>query len=549
MLEVLVYVECHSNYSSTTHAHAMNPCGLSFVNTAYLSVAIASLFYIRALLRCKARKRGLSLPPGPPRLPIVGNLLNMPKIKPWEGYRSIRKIYGDITYLQVFAQPIVIIGKVALATEYLEKHSANTSDRPSNPVFELSGQDFNFAFMPYGEWWRRHRRTLWQHFHRRAATKYQPTQKNKTLEFLYKLLKTPSRLDTHLKTLFTSTLLKIVYDVDAVDEDDEHARLADEAIEGIRLSTPGGFAVEVLPFLRHVPAWVPGAGFQSLLAQCKASNERLIHVLFDGAKESMRCGGLGPCLAGDMLFQGPIDSPSDPTLDQVFKNVCAVTFEAGADTTFIALQAVFVALALHPSVQKKAQDELDALVGPSRLPDFSDGDALVYTNALIKEVLRWHTITPLGMPHRVINDDEFCGHFIPAGTMVFANIWDMMHDPDVYEHPDEFRPERFIRGDKLDATAQDPFSIVFGFGRRICPGRHYAYNSLFIAVACVLHVFDIRLPLDRDGCPIQIKHEQNHGLLSRPADTRCTITPRSAEAASLILESPSIREVLTQHGV
>ncbi|KAI0670955.1 CyP450 monooxygenase [Trametes maxima] len=519
--------------------------GPTFVYTVPLAFAVVGVIYFRSLILWQARKRGLPLPPGPPGLPLVGNFFNMPKVKPWEGYRDIRKTYGDIAYLRAFTQPVVIIGNAALARDYLEKHSANTSDRPSNPVFELSGQDFNFAFMPYGQWWRRHRRTLWQHFHRRAAVQYQPTQRDKTYEFLFKLLKTPLRLDTHLKTLFTSTLLKIIYDVNAMSEDDEHARLADEAIEGIRLSTPGGFAVEILPFLRHVPAWVPGAGFQSLLARCKASNERLIHVLFDEAKEYMSRGELGRCLAADMLAQVPLGSPSDPTLNQVFKNVCAVTFEGEYPVlTFIALQAVFIALALHPNVQKKAQQELGTLVGPSRLPDFSDINALVYINALVMETLRWHTITPLGMPHRVVGDDEFQGHFFPAGTMIFANIWDMMHDPDVYEHPDEFRPERFIRDGALDTTAQpDPTSFAFGFGRRICPGRHYAYNSLFIAVACTLHVFDVGLPLDGDGRPIEIKHEQSHGLLSRPVDTRCTIMPRSAEATALILQAQSLLDI------
>ena len=87
------------------------------------------------------------------------------------------------------------------------------------------------------------------------------------------------------------------------------------------------------------------------------------------------------------------------------------------------LQATLLALSLYPKVQKKAQAELDAVVGPNRLPDFGDRDSLVYINAIVKEALRWFTIVPLGMPHRTLEDDEFRGYFIPAGTTVYGNVW------------------------------------------------------------------------------------------------------------------------------
>lgn len=80
-------------------------------------------------------------------------------------------------------------------------------------------------------------------------------------------------------------------------------------------------------------------------------------------------------------------------------------------------------MALYPDVQKRAQAELDAVVGPGRLPDHSDTDALVYINAVIKETLRWHVVLPLGVPHRTLEDDEVNGYFIPAGTTIIANVW------------------------------------------------------------------------------------------------------------------------------
>ena len=85
--------------------------------------------------------------------------------------------------------------------------------------------------------------------------------------------------------------------------------------------------------------------------------------------------------------------------------------------------AFFLAMALYPEVQKKAQQELDAVVGSERLPDFSDRPSLPYVNAIVRELLRWHPATPMGVPHRILADDEYNGYTIPAGTTVFVNIW------------------------------------------------------------------------------------------------------------------------------
>ena len=83
----------------------------------------------------------------------------------------------------------------------------------------------------------------------------------------------------------------------------------------------------------------------------------------------------------------------------------------------------FLGVSLHPEVLRKAHAELDAVVGPHRLPDFGDRDSLPYINAIIKESLRWHSALPIGLPHANVTDDEFRGYFIPAGTILIANTW------------------------------------------------------------------------------------------------------------------------------
>ena len=80
-------------------------------------------------------------------------------------------------------------------------------------------------------------------------------------------------------------------------------------------------------------------------------------------------------------------------------------------------------MAMHPEVQRKAQEELDRVIGGDRLPAFEDQASLPYLNALLKEVLRWHIVTPIGLPHCTVADDMYNGYHIPAKTIVMVNIW------------------------------------------------------------------------------------------------------------------------------
>ncbi|KAH9929054.1 cytochrome P450 [Epithele typhae] len=229
--------------------------------------------------------------------------------------------------------------------------------------------------------------------------------------------------------------------------------------------------------------------------------------------------------------------------EDIIQNIGAVAFEGGADTSFSTILGILTALALNPGVVAKAHAELDAVVGASRFPDFSDRVALVYVSAIVLEGLRWHNVAPLGAPHYTMTDDELDGLFIPAGTIVIANTWACLHDPEAYPDPEQFRPERFISDGQLDKSVRDPTAFAFGYGRRICPGRHFAVDSIFINIASILHVFDVTPPVDDNGRPVNVVYEATEGIISYPVDSRCTIKPRSAQAERLIRSQNTKAEV------
>ncbi|PSR93709.1 hypothetical protein PHLCEN_2v4604 [Hermanssonia centrifuga] len=123
-------------------------------------------------------------------------------------------------------------------------------------------------------------------------------------------------------------------------------------------------------------------------------------------------------------------------------------------------------MAMYPDAQKKAQAELDRVLGSGRLPTFEDRDSLPYVEAIILESIRWMPAVPLGVSHRIFVEDEYKGYRIPKGTTIIPNAWAMLHNPDDFPSPEEFNPDRFIKNGSLDVKVQDPSTIAFGFGRR-----------------------------------------------------------------------------------
>jgi cytochrome P450 len=156
-------------------------------------------------------------------------------------------------------------------------------------------------------------------------------------------------------------------------------------------------------------------------------------------------------------------------------------------------------MAIHPEVQKKAQKEIDQLLGGERLPTLSDRDSLPYISAVMKEIFRWHAPLPISVPKLLKEDDAYKGYFLPKGAIVMENIWAVFQDPVVYPEPHIFNPERFLKDGKLDPSAKNPEDRVFGSARRICPGRHFADRAVFLRIASILATFSIEPGMNEKG--------------------------------------------------
>jgi len=246
-------------------------------------------------------------------------------------------------------------------------------------------------------------------------------------------------------------------------------------------------------------------------------------------KKAMTAGTAQPSFTASLMEEAADKDDSTQYEDDV-RGAGAVSYAAGSDTTVSAIHMFMLAMVLNPEVQRKAQAELDNVIGPGRLPEFYDRENLPYINAVCRETIRWHPVLPLGVAHRVTQNDVYGNYFIPDGAIIIGNSWKMLHDEATYgSETEKFRPERFLVPGMKEPNA------AFGFGRRICPGRYMADNSVFIGVCSILKVFDIKPARDESGNEIRVHAAFTSGFISHPESFKCSITPRSASVERLLL--------------
>ncbi|KAF5385581.1 hypothetical protein D9757_006773 [Collybiopsis confluens] len=191
-------------------------------------------------------------------------------------------------------------------------------------------------------------------------------------------------------------------------------------------------------------------------------------------------------------------------------------------------------MVMHPDVQAKGQAEIDQLVGTDRLPTFEDRKFLPFVESIYREVGRLYPPLPLCISHASIGDDVYRDYIIPKGCIVIPNIWAMNRDPERYANPDAFRPERFLESPKGPFTSINDIS-AFGFGRRVCPGRYMADNTVWLTIASVLATLNLGKAKDEAGSEIEVSEEFTNAFFCHPKPYKCSIAPRSPSAKGLIL--------------
>ncbi|KAF8995974.1 cytochrome P450 [Cyathus striatus] len=481
-----------------------------------------------------------SLPPGPKPIPLLGNLRDLTTKELWLPAHKWAKQYGDVVYMHVLGQGLVFLNSPKAASDLLDKRGSIYSDKPQlMMVGELCGCKHMVAFTAYGDESKRQRRLMHKAFGVNAIPAYHPLLNTETNSFLRRLLADPADYVKHIRRYAGGLTLSVVYGYEVKSNDDKFLDLAEECVDLLanRIASGGGiWPVDIFPALRHLPNWFPGAAFKRNAAIWKAKMEEFVDTPYEFVKNSMKSGSYKQSFTSTLLEDETAKAAENFEFD--LKWTANSMYSASGDTTMTAISHFLLALMNHPEVLRKAQQEIDTVVGSERLPSFEDRPNLPYLECVLNETYRWGVPVPLSLPHRLMEDDVYNGMLIPKGSLVFGNIWAMLRNEEIFPEPDSFKPERYLeKVDAATAKMMHPRSYVFGFGRRQCPGKELVESSIWLLMARMIATLDINKAKDDSGNVIEPDVKFENQIFRIPNAFPCDIRPRSENALKLIRES------------
>ncbi|KDQ57266.1 hypothetical protein JAAARDRAFT_35893 [Jaapia argillacea MUCL 33604] len=453
---------------------------------------LSVLWLVRRLSRIGRRKVGL--PPGPPTAPLLGNLHIFPTEFAHYKFTEWAQVYGDVYSLKIGPGTAIVISSAEAVRELMDKRSATTVDRPPNFMADAVTGGLNMVLARYTEEWRILRRTASAVLTPNASARHLHIQRAEAAQLMYDLLQAPQGFYTHIRRYANSVMMSILYGKRCPRYETREAtaffhvqHLWEAALE------PGAHPpVDLLPFLRYIPErWAP---WKKLCKEVRKLQRELYFGLLGECEDRVWKGEDSGCFMDEVVLRQEEFAMSR----EMTGYLGGVLIEGGSDTTSSFLQTVVLALTAFPETLRKAQEEIDRVVGPNRLPTPEDIDHLPYIQAIIKETHRFRPVAPLAVPHCTLAFEEYRGFLIPEGTTIFVNTWGIYHDPKAFDEPEVFNPDRYIAseyGTKPAFDASDfKHTLPFGSGRRICPGIHVANNSLIVNTMNLIWGFNFSPP-------------------------------------------------------
>ncbi|KAK4601170.1 hypothetical protein RGQ29_010649 [Quercus rubra] len=431
--------------------------------------------------------------PGPRGLPVIGSMSLMVNL----AHHKLTKAAEWCNAKRLMAFSVGETRFIITSNPDVAKEILNSSVFADRPVKESAySLMFNRAigFAPYGVYWRTLRRIASTHLFCTKQINASEAQRSKIASQMVSMTMIAcnssssggefSVRDTlkraSLNNMMCSTFGRN-YDLSQFDSETE---------ELSQLVSEGYDLLGKLNWSDHLP-WIAGLDLQGIRFRCSNIVPRVNRFVNRIIQEHKEQTGQRNHDFVDVLLslQGP-DKLSE-------SDMVAVLWEMifrGTDTVAVLIEWILARMVLHPDVQSKVHDELDRVVGRSRLLKESDIQSMVYLPAVVKEVLRLHPPGPLlSWARLAIEDTIVDGYHVPAGTTAMVNMWAITRDPQVWSDPLEFLPERFVCKDadvEFSIMGSDLRLAPFGAGRRTCPGKALGLTTVTFWVATLLHEFE-----------------------------------------------------------
>ncbi|XP_033340663.2 putative cytochrome P450 305a1 isoform X1 [Megalopta genalis] len=252
-----------------------------------------------------------------------------------------------------------------------------------------------------------------------------------------------------------------------------------------RLFDVTGGILTIFPWIRHIAP--EATGYKLLVTLHDELKDFFMESIIDHKKNYI------PGRVTDIIDKFISEIMNNQGADTVYTEeqllvILVDLFVAGFMTIGTSLEFLFLTMIIHQDVQRKLQKEIDSAIPPDRLPDTADRLKLPYAEAIISETMRIWPLFPLIAPRRVLCDTKLGSYRIPKDTVVVINNYSVNMDPELHPEPDKFDPERHIKNGIYEP---DVNSIIFGMGRRKCPGAILAKTALFVIFVGVMQKFTL----------------------------------------------------------
>ncbi|GLJ29511.1 hypothetical protein SUGI_0581760 [Cryptomeria japonica] len=461
-----------------------------------LTVLVFVVLLIAKHFRRKSKKKIYA--PSPQSWPIIGHMHLLLKKKPiHRTLYSLSEIYGPIMQLQLGNRSVLVITSSQMAKECFTVNDKAFASRPRLYIGKHMGYEYkSLGWAPYGSYWRNIRKicTL-QLFSASRIRSFRHVREEETSVLIRSMFESCEEEGGNSTVNMKSRLAQLTFNIImrmvagrislGVEEYKGVQRFKEMIDEGFLLA--GAFNLgDYLPFLE----WFDLYGFQAAVKRLHRKRDGIVQMLVDNHRKE---GGTETEDLIDVLISASDDGKiMSENSDDVVKATAINIINGGKDTSSVTIEWALSALLQNPDIMIKAQEELDTHVGRDRMLEESDLPQLKYLEAIVKETLRLYPAAPVLVPHESIENCTVGGFHVPAGTRLMVNAWAIQRDPTIWDRPDEFDPDRFLKsaGKEIDVKGQNFELIPFGSGRRMCPGMSFALCVVTYTVGRLLQSFE-----------------------------------------------------------
>lgn len=489
----------------------------------FLSVIMGTVVLLLLWMN-RGKQTSGRLPPGPPPVPLLGNLLQLDLKAPYKYYLEMSKQYGSVFTVWLGPTPVVVVSGFQALMDAFVSQGEEFGGRATYPMIMASTKGFG-VLASSGQRWKDLRRfslsTLKNFGMGRRSIEERIQEEARSLVQIFGKLGESSKINPKDQLCYSvSNVICSVVFGRRYEYDDPHFTLLCEAMDSYFkvLSSPIGAMYNMFP---KVVGSLPGK-HQDMFRKVEQCREYI------RGEANKRLEDMDPSDPQDFIEAFLAKMLQDKVLPRSefhYDNLMSTTwnlFSAGTETTTSTLKQSILMMIKLPHIQEMVQKEIDEVVGSSRFPQMEDRNKMPYSHAVIHEVQRFMDLAPTAVPHKVTKDTEFQNYLIPEGTMVLPLLSSVLSDPKLFKNPLEFDPENFL--DDNGCFKKNEAFLAFGLGKRVCLGEGLARMELFLFFTSLLQNFDFvgTVPPEEIDITSVATSFGRH-----PPDFECYIRPRA----------------------